>query len=112
LSQTPAPLAILCGGGAIALEAAQLARRNGREVFLIGMAGSASIDIETFPHIWIKLGEVGKLLGALRDRGIVEMAILGSVSRPEFADIKLDWGAIKRAGEIAKLFRGGDNNLL
>ena len=49
-----APLAILCGGGALALEAAPTGARNGREVFLVGMVGSASIDIEAFPHIWVQ----------------------------------------------------------
>jgi len=112
LSGTTRPLAILCGGGGLALEAAKLARQNGREVFLVGIVGSASIDIESFPHIWLKLGELGKLFGALEERKIKDLAILGAVSRPEFADLKLDWGAVKRAAEIARIFRGGDNNLL
>jgi len=112
LSGSTRPLAILCGGGGLALEAAKLARQNGREVFLVGIVGSASIDIESFPHIWLKLGELGKLFGALEERKIKDLAILGAVSRPEFADLKLDWGAVKRAAEIARIFRGGDNNLL
>ena len=106
------PLAILCGGGGLATAAAREAAASGREVFLIGLVGSASIDIEVFPHIWLKLGEVGRLFSELQTRGVREMAILGAVSRPEFADLKLDWGAVRRAGEIAKLFRGGDNRLL
>jgi DUF1009 family protein len=109
---TPRPLAILCGGGDLAMEAARLARDGGREVFLAGIVGSASVDIETFPHIWVKLGEIGKLLAALRERGIADLALLGAVRRPEFSDVKLDWGAIARAGELAKLFRGGDDGLL
>ena len=112
MSGSTRPLAILCGGGGLALEAAKLARQNGREVFLVGIVGSASIDIESFPHIWLKLGELGKLFGALEERKIKDLAILGAVSRPEFADLKLDWGAVKRAAEIARIFRGGDNNLL
>ena len=112
MTEAARPLAILCGGGALALEAARLASRNGRKVFLIGMHGSAGPEIETFEHIWVKLGEVGKLLGALKERSIQDMAILGAVSRPEFSDIRLDWGAITRAAEIARLFRGGDNSLL
>ena len=112
MSGTTRPLAILCGGGGLALEAAKLARQNGREVFLVGIVGSASIDIESFTHIWLKLGELGKLFGALEERKIKDLAILGAVSRPEFADLKLDWGAVKRAAEIARIFRGGDNNLL
>ncbi len=106
------PLAILCGGGGVALEAARLAQARGREVFLVGLVGSASGEIEALPHIWVRLGELGKLFGALREREIEDMAILGAVRRPEFADVKLDWGAVKRAAEIARIFRGGDNSLL
>jgi len=106
------PLAILCGGGGLALEAARWARLNGREVFLVGIVGSAGSDVESFPHVWLRLGELGKLFAALREREIVDVAILGSVRRPEFSDLKLDWGAVARVGEIARLFRGGDNSLL
>ncbi len=109
---TARPLAILCGGGDLAMEAARLARDAGRDVFLVGIVGSASVDIETFPHLWVKLGEIGKLLAALRERGIGDLALLGAVRRPEFSDVKLDWGAIARAGELARLFRGGDDGLL
>lgn len=112
MSEASRPLAIMCGGGGLALEAARLARQGGRDVFLIGLVGSAGVEIETFPHIWVRLGELGKLFNALTERGIVDMAILGAVTRPEFSDLKLDWGAVKRAAEIARIFRGGDNSLL
>jgi DUF1009 family protein len=106
------PLAILCGGGGLALEAAQLARENGRDVLLIGIIGVTPPEVESFPHVWVRMGEVGKLFAALRARAIEELAILGPVGRPEFADLRLDWGAIKRAAELASLFRGGDDKIL
>jgi len=106
------PLAILCGRGALPLQAADLAQKNGRSVFLLGLAGSAAPEIEAFDHLWVKFGEVGKTMGALKARGIADFAMLGAVPRPEFHEVKLDWGAIKRAGEIARLFRGGDDGLL
>ena len=58
------------------------------------------------------MGEVGKLFAALKERGVGEIAIVGAMTRPEFADLRLDWGAVKRAAELAQLFRGGDNGLL
>jgi DUF1009 family protein len=106
------PLAIICGGGALPLAAAKAAREGGRDVFLVGLIGSAPIEIEAFPHLWVRLGELGKLFSALAERSVEDLAILGAVSRPEFADLKLDWGAVKRAADIARIFRGGDNNLL
>ncbi len=107
-----APLAILCGAGAFPLEVASEARRVGREPFLIGLFGSTDSAIEGYPHVWVRVGEVGKLLAALKARAIAEMVIIGAMTRPEFADLRLDWGAVKRAAVIARLFRRGDNGLL
>lgn len=106
------PLAILCGAGAFPLEVAGEARRAGREPFLIGVVGATNSAIEAYPHVWVRLGEVGKLFTALKARAIVELVIIGAMTRPEFADLRLDWGAVKRAAGLAQLFRRGDNGLL
>ena len=106
------PLAILCGAGAFPLEVAADARRAGRAPFLIGVVGSSDTAIESYPHVWVRIGEVGKLFAALKDRAIGEMVIVGAMTRPEFADLRLDWGAVKRVAELAQLFRRGDNGLL
>ncbi len=107
-----APLAILCGAGAFPLEVAADARRAGREPFLIGVVGASAAAIEAYPHVWVRMGEVGKLFAALKARGIAEMAMVGAMTRPELSDIRLDWGAVRRAAELASLFRRGDDGLL
>jgi UDP-2,3-diacylglucosamine hydrolase len=107
-----APLAILCGGGAFPLEVAGEARRSGREPFLVGVVGATDAAIEAYPHVWIRMGEVGKLFAALKGRAIAEMVMIGAITRPEFTDLRLDWGAVKRAAGLAQLFRRGDNGLL
>ena len=106
------PLAILCGAGAFPLEVAAEARRAGREPFLVGVVGATNSAIEAYPHVWVRMGEVGKLFAALHARAIAEMVIIGAMARPEFADLRLDWGAVKRAAGLAQLFRRGDNGLL
>ncbi len=111
-AEASAPLAILCGGGAFPLEVAGEARRAGREPFLVGVVGATDSGVEAYPHIWVRMGEVGKLFAALKERAIAEMVIIGAMARPEFADLRFDWGAVKRAPELAQLFRRGDNGLL
>ncbi|MGD1038186.1 MAG: UDP-2,3-diacylglucosamine diphosphatase LpxI [Roseiarcus sp.] len=106
------PLAILCGGGGFPLEVARVARANGRTPFIVGIVGSSDPAIEAFPHVWVHMGQVGKMFGALEERAIAEIAIVGAMTRPEFADLRFDWGALKRAPELGQLFRGGDNRLL
>ena len=98
--------------GAFPLEVAADARRAGRAPFLIGVVGSSDAAIEAYPHVWVRMGEVGKLFAALKERAIGEMVMVGAMIRPEFADLRLDWGAVKRAAELAQLFRRGDNGLL
>ena len=89
-----------------------MARAAGRELMLVGLIGSARRDIEQFPHAWVRLGEVGKMIATLRGGGVRDVGFLGAVTRPDLSDLMPDWGAIVRAGEIAKLFRGGDDAML
>jgi DUF1009 family protein len=106
------PLAILCGGGALPLQVAKAALEGGRDPLVIGIVGAADEGVEAFRHLWFHIGEVGKLFRALKERAIVEIAIVGAMTRPEFADLRLDWGALTRLASLASLFRGGDNHLL
>ena len=106
------PLAILAGGGAFPLEVAGEARRAGRDPFLVGVVGATDSAIEAYPHVWVRMGEVGKLFAALKERAIAEMVIIGAMTRPELAELRLDWGAVRRAAGLAQLFRRGDNGLL
>ena len=106
------PLAILCGGGDFPVQVARAAIERGRALVMIGIVGAADARIEAFPHIWIHLGELGKLFAAIKQRGVGEIAIVGAVTRPELADLRLDWGALRRLASLAPLFRGGDNHLM
>lgn len=106
------PLAILCGGGDFPIQVAQAAIAQGRNAVMVGIVGAADKRIEAFPHFWVRMGEVGKLFRFLKERGIGEIVIVGAMTRPEFADLRLDWGALRRLAGLASLFRGGDNQLL
>ncbi len=106
------PLGILCGGGDFPIEVAKAVARSGGRPVMAAIVGAADKRVEAFAHFWIHLGEVGKLFRELKARRVEEIVIVGAMTRPEFADLRLDWGALKRAVGIASLFRGGDNRLL
>jgi DUF1009 family protein len=106
------PLAILCGGGDFPLRVAEAARRAGRNPLMIGIVGSADKRIESSPHFWVHMGQIGKLFAGLKTHAIADIVIVGAITRPEFGDLRLDWGALKRAPSLIPLFRGGDNSLL
>ena len=87
-------------------------RRRRSHAVLIGIVGAADPAIEAFAHVWLRIGQLGKLFAILRAKGVADVALIGGLTRPELADLRLDWGAIKRLPELAQAFRGGDNHLL
>lgn len=111
-SAEAAPLAVVAGGGAFPLRVAEAARRAGRAVFVLALAGEAGPEIECFPHVRIALGEVGRFFAELESRGIRDIVLVGAVTRPEIGRLRFDLGALKSLPEIVRLVRGGDDNLL
>ncbi|WP_294533445.1 UDP-2,3-diacylglucosamine diphosphatase LpxI [uncultured Rhodoblastus sp.] len=105
-------VAFICGGGQFPLVAARAAQQAGREVFLLGLRGIASRDIEQFPHVWLGIGQLGQGFRELTSRGIREICLIGGLGRPEFSDLRLDWGGVRRLPEIVKIFGGGDDHVL
>jgi UDP-2,3-diacylglucosamine hydrolase len=105
-------VALICGGGDFPLVAARAAQSRGVEVFLLGLRGVASAAIEDFPHVWLGLGQLGAAFREIFSREIRDVCFIGGLGRPEFSDLRLDWGGIKRLPEIARLFRGGDDHVL
>ena len=72
---------------------AEAAQACGLPLHIVAIRGEASDAIERFPHTWIKWGEVGKLFGALDSNGCRDLVIIGGVDRPDFANVKFDFGA-------------------
>ena len=105
-------VALICGGGQFPLAAARAAQKSGREVFLLGLRGIASENIGQFPHVWLGIGQLGQAFREISARQIEEICLIGGLGRPEFSDLRLDWGGVKRLPEIVRLFGGGDDHVL
>jgi DUF1009 family protein len=106
------PLAIIAGGGTLPSALADAAVAQGRAVHVIGIRGEADAKISRFPHTWLKWGEVGKLFATLDDQGCRDLVIIGSVSRPDLANVRFDFGAIKNLPFLLGLGVGGDDQVL
>ena len=85
-------VALICGGGAFPIVAAHAAQRRGEEVFLLGLRGIAGAEIEQFPHVWIGVGQLGRAFDEIISRGVKRVCFIGGLKRPEFVDLRLDWG--------------------
>jgi UDP-2,3-diacylglucosamine hydrolase len=108
----PGTLAIIAGGGTLPCDVAEAARATGRNVHIIGISGFADEPITRFPHTWVKLGQVGRLLATLESQNCSDIVIIGSVSRPEISTVRFDLGAIKILPRVLSLTVGGDDKVL
>ena len=59
------------------------------------MKGAASKNIEQYPHLWIRLGQIGKAIKALKENNCEELIIIGGVKKPNVWFLKPDFGALK-----------------
>jgi UDP-2,3-diacylglucosamine hydrolase len=106
------PLAVIAGGGTLPIALAAAAAAQGRAVHVLGIRGEADAKISRFPHTWLKWGEVGKLFATLEELGCQDLVIIGSVSRPDLANVRFDFGAIKNLPFLLGLGVGGDDQVL
>ncbi|MEM6383655.1 MAG: UDP-2,3-diacylglucosamine diphosphatase LpxI [Pseudomonadota bacterium] len=109
-------IAILAGGGSLPVEAAHAARAAGHRVLMIALADEADLDPldDSFTKERVAWGQFGTLFKLLDTYGASRLVIVGSITkRPEFGDVKLDWGAVQLLPKLtAILFGGGDTVLL
>jgi len=106
------PLGIIAGQGLLPCVLADAAAAHNIPLHIVAIRGEASEDIERFPHTWIKWGEVGKLLGALEKHGCGDLVIIGGVNRPDFDNVRVDFGALKSLPFLLSLAKGGDDHVL
>jgi UDP-2,3-diacylglucosamine hydrolase len=106
------PVAIVCGGGAFPLALAEAVRASGREVLLFLIRGFADPVLERFPHQWLALGQVGRLLRRMHQARIRELVFIGSLVRPSVWQIRFDLRSLALLPYVPRLFRGGDNRML
>ena len=107
------PLALVCGGGSLPLAVADLVAARGRKVVLFPLRGAADgTAVERYPHHWIHVGQVAKLMRLARAANCRDMACIGSLVRPSLWQIRFDFKTVLLLPRIVAAFRGGDDHLL
>ncbi|MDE2134946.1 MAG: UDP-2,3-diacylglucosamine diphosphatase LpxI [Alphaproteobacteria bacterium] len=113
MSQVPQPaLGIVAGGGELPLAIAESVRESGREVFVLALLGAADEWVKSYPHEWASLGEVNKVIKALRAHNCGDVLLAGKLARPKFSEIKLDVKGVLVAPRVIAAARKGDDALL
>ena len=105
-------LGILAGGGSLPELIIRVCQDMGREFFVIAFKGQADNNaFLSVPHKWVRLGAAGQTIQTLRDAGINELVLAGTITRPSLTMLRPDaWTA--RFFIKTKAYALGDDGLL
>jgi DUF1009 family protein len=107
------PLAIICGAGSLPFAVAEAARRQGRDVVLFALRGWADLDrVQSYPHHWVRIGQLGRFCRIARREGCREVVFIGSLVRPVLWHLWPDLAALRVLPRIVRMFQGGDDHLM
>ena len=103
---------LIAGDGSFPLEVAKSISQKNKEIFIIAIKGSASKDIERYPHLWIRIGQIGKAIRALKENNCKELILIGGVKKPNVWLLNPDFGALKLFFKLIALPIKGDASIL
>lgn len=104
---------ILAGGGGLPREIAEHVKAGGGTVHIVSIIGEGDRDLSDLPLTKVGWAQIGGMLRALRNAGVTEMVIVGSVRRPDLGAIKPDLGFFLNLPAIARVVATtGDDGVL
>ncbi|MGO9487318.1 MAG: LpxI family protein [Rhodomicrobium sp.] len=106
----PGRIGIIAGAGSLPSAVAEDAKGAGQDPFIVGLAGIADAGIECFPHVYVRIGQVGRALRILRREGCTRLVFVGGLRRPNLFRIGIDIGFIRHLPELLRLFLGGGDD--
>lgn len=92
-SLTGAPIGVIAGGSNFPLRFIEEAHRHGRPVVVVAHRGETREEISELADelVWIKVGELGKLIDTFSRHRVKEVAMAGGINRVRlFGGVKLD----------------------
>jgi len=91
------PLGIVAGGGNFPILCAQAAQHSGMKVVVVAHKGETSREIERYAHAvhWVHLGQLGKVIEALKKNRCTKALFAGSITKKRmFFDVRPDLKAL------------------
>ena len=103
-------LGILAGNGVMPKEVINHCKSTKRDFFVVGLEPHVTpeIAIDT-PHIFTKIGEVGKIFKALKENNVKTIVFAGGIRRPSLKEVLPDWEGVKLMGKLAMKKMSDDN---
>ncbi len=113
MSGTARVVGIVAGGGSLPREIAEHVTAGGGTVHIVSIIGEGDRDLSDFPLTRVGWAQIGGMVRALRNAGVTEMVIVGSVRRPDLGAIKPDLGFFLNLPAIARIVATtGDDGVL
>ncbi|MFC0632850.1 UDP-2,3-diacylglucosamine diphosphatase [Brevundimonas balnearis] len=109
MSAPASKLGLIAGGGDLPLKVAARCEEEGREVFVIRLAGFADPHLVRYAGAELGMAEIGGILSALKRERCGAVCFAGNVARPDFKSLKPDFkGATLLPGIVAAATKGDD----
>jgi hypothetical protein len=92
-----APLGLIAGSRRLPFVFAEEARRMGRRVVAVGFEGETDPALERQVErlVWTKVGQLDRMIAALRDAGVRECVMLGQIAPSNLFHVRPDMRAMK-----------------
>lgn len=110
---SPRRIGILAGGRSLPIEMAEGLKARGVDVHIVAIEGEADPALDAFRPETLNWGQIGAIVASFKKAGCQQVAIAGSVSRPDLSTIKPDLGFFRAIPTVLRLIRaGGDDAIL
>lgn len=101
--QLKSPIGLVAGNGSFPLEFARSARKRGLAVVAVAHLGETEPAIEPLVEkcVWIKVGQLGKIIDCFKHNGVKQAAFAGGIARVKlFGGVKLDLKALTALAKV------------
>lgn len=83
------------------------------DIFMVAIEGITDPEfVKGVDHIWVRLGEIGKAIDAMKQANVDRIVFSGPMKKPDIFSLKLDLMGTKLLAKMAKDKFFGDNKLL
>lgn len=105
-------LGILAGSGSLPRQLVEACRSMSRPVFVLGFEGNDVPELPDVPYASVRIDAIGEALTRLREAGVSELVLAGSIRRPSFSSLRPDAAGVKLLARLGTAFFLGDDALL
>ncbi len=109
----PEPLGVIAGGGSLPLRVVQAASAMGRPVHVVVLEGHG--DPAAYvgqSHVTLRWGLAAQMLSWLKQHGVRQVVLAGTVARPSLLSLRPDAASMKLIGRIGRAAFNGDDSIL